>query len=291
MDIDQASVAGNIRVLDHMRILLNKSKFSFKSLKMIIAGDHLTVSRIQTIQEQSIDMAVYIEFCAAIKAGDVGRIEQVLKRITIMFQAGKHINYGLELLRLSYNIRYKWGTNRKNAIFSSMLMNTQGRKNHFIPSDLYQEHNNLLTKQTHAIVGNKWSAMSYITPNIRLFQGVASKLDKEFSLPKNSTSHKTTTMDSDIEHVMRSLDDHGILGEDLHPVKHQEHPYTMTPAIDLMTEGIIKLVHGGYNKFIQCMEEEKLEEQLAMDRNLDELMKELDEETNRASKYLDETFK
>ncbi|KAG0071924.1 hypothetical protein BGZ92_004148 [Podila epicladia] len=271
-----------------MRILLNKSKFSFKNLKMIIAGDHLTVSRIQTIQERN--MAVYIEFCTAIKAGDVGRIEEILKRITIMFQAGKHSNYGLELLRLSYNIRYSWEISRKNAIFSSMLMNTTGLKNHFIPSDLYQEHNNLLTKQTHAIAGNKWSAMNYVTPLIRLFQEVASNLNKEFSLPKNSMFHRTTTTDSDIEHVMRSLDDHGILSEDLHPVKHQEHPYTTTPVVDLMTEGIIKLVHGGYNKFIRRMEEEKLEEGLAMDRNLDELMKELDDETNRAHRYLNEAF-
>lgn len=38
-------------------------------------------------------------------------------------------------------------------------------------------------------------------------------------------------------------------------------------------------------------EEEKLGEELAIDRNLDELMKGLDEETNQSSKYLDETFK
>ncbi|KAF9368395.1 hypothetical protein CPB97_004668, partial [Podila verticillata] len=45
------------------------------------------------------DMVVYIEFSAAIKGGDVGRIEEILKRITIMFQAGNHKNYALELLR------------------------------------------------------------------------------------------------------------------------------------------------------------------------------------------------
>ncbi|KAI1288591.1 hypothetical protein EDD11_009897 [Mortierella claussenii] len=233
MDIDQASVTGNLRVLNHMRLALNRTKDSFKDLKMIIAGDHLTISRIQTIQERSIgeatyfdvmrwaipvlqlfhmqmilcstilnthfgsagkpgslgyyipllgrrqlnkdmpcyytadeflriifgamvnqlwrvkeraykrscslisdeifeqevnnivsellgtsttlfstfsttnanavlfirDMAVYIEFCAAIKAGDVGRIEEIIKWITIIFQAGNHKNYGFELLR------------------------------------------------------------------------------------------------------------------------------------------------------------------------------------------------
>lgn len=237
------------------------------------------------------DMVVYIEFCAAIKAGDVGRIEEILKRITIMFQAGNHRNYGFELLRFKYNIQHVWGTVRKDAIFSSLLMNTKGLRNHWIPSDLYQEHNNLLTKQTHATMGNKWSTMSYITPNIRLFQEVASKIDKEFKLPVNSTFHRSTSRTQDIQHVLRSLEEHNILGEDLHPVEHQGHPYTITPVMDLMVEGVIKLVHGGYNKFIKRMQEEKLGEELAMDRNLDELMKELDEEINQASKYLDETFK
>jgi len=54
MDIDQASVTGNLQVLNHMHHTLNKTKGSFKNLKMIIAGDHLTISRIQTIQEWSI---------------------------------------------------------------------------------------------------------------------------------------------------------------------------------------------------------------------------------------------
>ncbi|KAG0014502.1 hypothetical protein BGZ82_001737 [Podila clonocystis] len=426
MDIDQASVTGNLKILNHMRCILNKTKGSFKNLKMIVAGDHLTISRIQTIQEWSIgeatyfdlmrwaipvlqlfhmqmilcssilnthfgrvsepgslgyfipvlgrrqlnkdmpcyhtaddflriiygalvnqlwqvkekaysrnnstlmsdeifkqeintivnellvksttlfstrsttntnailfirDMAVYIEFCAAIKAGDVGRIEEILRRIAIMFQAGNHRNYGFELLRFQYNIEHIWSTARKDAIFSSLLMNTKGLVNHWIPSDLYQEHNNLLTKQTHATMGNKWSTMSYITPNIRLFQEVASKIDKEFKLPVNSTFHKSTSRTQDIQHVLRSLKEHDILGEDLDPGMHHEHPYTTTPVMDLMVEGVIKLVHGGYNKFIKRMQEEHLGEELAMDRNMDELMKELDEEVKQASIYLDETFK
>jgi hypothetical protein len=236
------------------------------------------------------DMVVYIEFCAAIKAGDIGRIEEILKRITIMFQAGKHINYGNELLRLGYNIQHRWGTVRKNAIFSSLLMNTNGLRNHWIPSDLYQEHNNLLTKQTHAIVGNKWSAMSYITPIVRLFQEITSKIDKEFSVPKNNAFHRATTMDNDIEHVMRSLIDHDILGENPRPVEHQEHPYATTHAADLMKEGFAKLVDGGFDKFIERMEEEQLGENLAKDRDLDKIMEELDEETNRANKYIEEAF-
>jgi len=238
MDIDQSTVAGNIKVPDHMRRTLNLCKGSFKDLKVIIAGDHLTISRVQSAQQRNIceityfdrirwaipvlqlfhmemllcstilsthygnvgtpgslayfipmlgrrtlnrempcyytadeflrtifsamctklwrskvgpytrvhgpisdeafelminvtileltkdgetlfeyfsttnanailfirDMAIYVEFCATIKTGDVGRLERILKWITIMFQAGNHCNYALELLRFGYNM-------------------------------------------------------------------------------------------------------------------------------------------------------------------------------------------
>lgn len=61
MDIDQASIAGNLQILNQMRLMLNKSKGSFKNLKMVVAGDHLTISRIQTIQEQNICEATYFD--------------------------------------------------------------------------------------------------------------------------------------------------------------------------------------------------------------------------------------
>lgn len=423
MDIDQASIQGNLQILDHMRRVLNKTKASFRNLKMIIAGDQLTISRIQGIQERSVceatyfdlmrwaipvlqlfhmqmilcstilkthfghisqpgslsyyipllgrrqlnkdmpsyyvaddflrvvfdsmttrmwnsktsafpgptpmkedafekeinaiidqllvksttlfsttsttnanailflrDMTVYIEFCTAIKAGDVGRIELIMKRITLMLNTGDHKNYGLELLRFMYNSRHVWSSTRKTAIFSSLLMNTSGHHNHWIPSDLYQEHNNLLTKQTHATIGNKWSTMNYITPNIRLFHEVASKINKEFKLTTNSTYHRSSSRDKDSRYVLRSLEEHDILGIDLNPEQHQRHPYTTQYSADLMTTGMEELVHGGYLKFIRRMNDERLEEELALDRNLDELMKELDEEVMHAGTFLHEQF-
>ncbi|KAF9118855.1 hypothetical protein BGW39_000804 [Mortierella sp. 14UC] len=50
------------------------------------------------------EMVVYIEFREVTKDRDIGRIEAKLKRITIMFQAGKDNNGGFELLRLDFNI-------------------------------------------------------------------------------------------------------------------------------------------------------------------------------------------
>ncbi|KAG0364485.1 hypothetical protein BGX24_004577, partial [Mortierella sp. AD032] len=92
------------------------------------------------------DMVVYLELCAAIKHGDIKRLQAILKPLTIMMSAGGSPHYALELLRMHYGVRYAWTKLRTEAIFSSMLMNTKGEEDSFIPLDLYQEFNNKLVK-------------------------------------------------------------------------------------------------------------------------------------------------
>lgn len=420
MDIDQATVLGNKQVIEQMRVALNKSKGSFKDLKMILSGDHLTISRIMSLQYRSIgeltyfdrmhwaipvlqlfhmkmvlstailnthyghvsapgslayyigslgrklsrdkpcyhtndeflrivframvhqiwrtkevpvkgsasmtddqvlrklnnivdlslsnsevlsktnsvtntnallfikDMVVYIEFCAAIKLGDIGRLEQILKRLTIMFQSGNNKNYGHELLRLNYNIKHKWSECRKLAVFSSLLMNTAGLPNRWIPSDLYQEHNNLLTKRTHATVGNRKSTSAYITPSIRLFRVIDDILSREFRLPVNSKFHRITKTDEDIKIVMESLMEHEILDRAGCPTRHQAHPFTQITVVDMMTKGFIRLANGGYSRFRRRMEEEKSGE--AAMEDLDDVVNELENETNQAEEYINRVF-
>ncbi|KAG0010672.1 hypothetical protein BGZ82_003329, partial [Podila clonocystis] len=45
------------------------------------------------------DMMVYMELNSSIKAGDVGRILDVMRTITIMFQGGNVPNYAKALMR------------------------------------------------------------------------------------------------------------------------------------------------------------------------------------------------
>ncbi|KAG0275081.1 hypothetical protein BGZ96_003956 [Linnemannia gamsii] len=234
------------------------------------------------------DMVVYIEFCTAIKTGDVGRIEEILKRITIMFHSGSNKNYGHELLRLNYNIRHKWSKSRKDAIFSSMLMNTKNSRNTFIPSDLYQEQNNLLIKRIHSTVGHSEKATSYMTPLVRLFRQINGIIAKEYQLPANPTFHRVTKMEGDIQIVMRSLREHNILDIETNTTKHSHHPFATSIVVDMMTEGFTRLVSGGYNAFLERLEEEKLGEMIAQDMN--KLLEALDDEVEMAEKYLDQSF-
>jgi hypothetical protein len=200
------------------------------------------------------DMVVYLELCASIKSGDIKRIEEVLRIITLMLQAGSTKNYALELLRLMYAFRYVWSPQRKNAIMSSWLINTTGAEDKWIPADLYQEHNNLLTKTIHSAKGSNmsWNTLSgSISANVRLFSKIASKLESQYDTPFNSSYHSTMTAERDIMEILRSLRIHGILGKDRHPDPDVDNTSLVT---DMVAEGFRKLANGRFNDFIERMD-------------------------------------
>ncbi|ORY89528.1 hypothetical protein BCR41DRAFT_292415, partial [Lobosporangium transversale] len=53
------------------------------------------------------------------------------------------------LLRLQRGLKCAWTDQTVKADMSSWLVNTTGQENRWIPTDLYQEHNNLLIKKMH----------------------------------------------------------------------------------------------------------------------------------------------
>jgi hypothetical protein len=198
------------------------------------------------------DMLVYIELGDAIKQGDVGRIEAVLAPITIMFQAGGTKNYANLLLRLAFDIRHTWTEQRTDAIFSSWLVNTTGKVGGFIPSDLYQEHNNLYTKVRYAAKGSNrtFENMSQDSSvNCRTYGVVKANVTKAFGVSHNSGFHSTVSAARDVGRVVQSLEERGVLGANTRPSK----DHTITPAKDLYFHGQRNMVRGGLESFHQSI--------------------------------------
>lgn len=163
-------------------------------------------------------MAIYIELCAAIKAGDIGRIQESLKWITVMLQAGSTKNYANELLHIHCGLQYVWTPEMGRAIMASWLVNTKGKKDGWIPSDLYQEHNNLLTKTIYAAKGSNssWDTLATtISTNIRTFSTIKKQFEKVFNRPRNRSKHSTVSAEKDIERILSTLRANSILGDDL----------------------------------------------------------------------------
>ncbi|KAF9977406.1 hypothetical protein BGZ65_007410 [Modicella reniformis] len=180
------------------------------------------------------DMTVYLELDEAISCGDVGRIEEVLVMINVMFQAGGMKNYANELMRVVYGLRHKWSPQWKSAIMSSWLINTKGEENGWILADLYQEHNNLLTKTIHSAKGSNmsWETLATsISANIRTFSKVASQIESEYEISHNSSYHSVVSAEKDIRLIQTSLDDSNIF------IRNAPTKRVVQPARDLVAEG------------------------------------------------------
>ncbi|KAG0261519.1 hypothetical protein BGZ95_004211 [Linnemannia exigua] len=146
------------------------------------------------------DMLVYLELAAAIKCGEVGRIEEVLKTITIMFQATSTKNYGNQLLRFAYDIRHTWSDVRKDAIFQSWLINVSGKENAWVPADLYQ------VRYAGSGSNRSWEYLELSTSmNVRLYGEIQEKVEEEFGVTFNNNHHSTVSTKEDVSRIMASL--------------------------------------------------------------------------------------
>lgn len=92
------------------------------------------------------DALLLIEMCAAVRAGDTGRMNNVRRFWTFCWWgAGSH-NYGLESFFMEQNLKYEWTKAMCLAFFDNWLYNTKGRLNCWVEPDLVQEHLNFWIK-------------------------------------------------------------------------------------------------------------------------------------------------
>ncbi|KAF9555720.1 hypothetical protein EC968_008657, partial [Mortierella alpina] len=195
------------------------------------------------------DMLMYLELGSAIKAGDIGRLENVIKYITIFMQAGGTKNYANELLSMHVGFYHSWSAQTKRAVLSCVLVNPTGQKNRFIPTDLYQEHNNLKTKEVHGLRGqsSSWGSMGRaVSTNIRTFDLIGKEFQKAWGVTYTGTSHAIVSTTEDVDEILRSLKEYGVVCS-----KNGKGP-NVKEVRDLLQEGSVKLVENNYlRKFVK----------------------------------------
>jgi hypothetical protein len=194
------------------------------------------------------DALLYIDLSDAIRSGDIGRIEEALKWITVCVQSASTKNYANELLHLHCGFRYAWTEQAKRAFMSSWLVNTTGKENRWLPADLYQEHCNLLIKVIHAAKGSNssWEFLAEcVSPNIEVFDRVANKIHEEFKLSHNSTRHHKNAATGDINRIIQSLREYKIFELVPGPQLDKE----VLPVVDLFKTGTENLQRERITRF------------------------------------------
>ncbi|KAL0956796.1 hypothetical protein HGRIS_002915 [Hohenbuehelia grisea] len=90
----------------------------------------------------NMDVLAYIELRAAIRAGDVGRMEDLLPTLVLRFAGGGNSKYTIELLELIRGLRTEWTEDIKAYVKRNCWLFTRsGKPGSFLSFDLGQEEN------------------------------------------------------------------------------------------------------------------------------------------------------
>ncbi|KAG0010603.1 hypothetical protein BGZ81_002682 [Podila clonocystis] len=179
---------------------------------------------------------------SAIKIGDIGRIEHVLKWLTVITQAGYTTQYAYELMHFRCCFVHLWDQDTKVAILSSMLVNTTGTRNGWKPMDLYQEHCNQSIKHVYRSRRGDTSfdtLRERISMNIETLDNAKTQTEEQFRVPRNKRKHAAVSVEPDVAKILTILSENGILDRD--PASSTRQDPTVKRARDLFGDGMIAL--------------------------------------------------
>ncbi|KAF9942261.1 hypothetical protein BGZ65_006496 [Modicella reniformis] len=216
------------------------------------------------------DMLIYIELSAAIKAGDVGRIEEMIKWLTIVFHGGRTRNYANELLHLHCGLNYSWSADTKEAILSSWLVNTLGQENRWIATDLFQEHINRLVKVIYADKGSNsiWGeSTKSISSIVCTLQHIKSMVEKEYDISYGGIHHQKVSATGDIKKIMRSIKENMIFSKEQ---QNLPRPSLVNPVKNLYVEGLVSLTSGKLQAFKSRNDPQTQKQESGQDQDQDQ---------------------
>ncbi|KAJ7660020.1 hypothetical protein B0H14DRAFT_3701557 [Mycena olivaceomarginata] len=143
----------------------------------------------------------YLEMCAAIAEGDIGRVFEVLKVLRFSFWGAGSTNYGNEMLELACNFLYDFPPALRHAVLNNYLVNTTGLLGHWLELDLLQEHFNFWIKRLFNSKSHNFDSKHLaeaVGLNIHGISFIRDRFPSIFGFRKNQGKHKNADTTNDL---------------------------------------------------------------------------------------------
>ncbi|KAK6992066.1 hypothetical protein R3P38DRAFT_3227090 [Favolaschia claudopus] len=188
----------------------------------------------------------YMELCASIAKGDIGRSFEVIKLLRFSFWGAGSTNYGNELLELACNSLYEFSEDLKTAVLNNYLANPSGRIGHWLELDLLQEHFNfwikrLFNAKSHDLEGQHLAEA--VNLNIAGISKLRETFPGLFGLKRNGQRHT----DASTIHDINQLGNHFRKNHVLEYEGGRNQPYVVPNEWGL---GYAKLLNGQLKTFL-----------------------------------------
>ncbi|TDL15504.1 hypothetical protein BD410DRAFT_684999, partial [Rickenella mellea] len=153
------------------------------------------------------DALLYIEFVAAIKCGDIGRVVNTLRVYVVMMRGVGSMPKYADAVFETLGQLDKYPENLREIFLANWLVNMTGRKDGFKEVDLLQEHQNFWAKVIYNAKGtNKsWAWLSMITVCIFTLRDAMRTVQAAFEIPAYGTRHTNPKITEEIDLLCKRL--------------------------------------------------------------------------------------
>ncbi|KAK1230299.1 hypothetical protein PQX77_006614 [Marasmius sp. AFHP31] len=157
------------------------------------------------------DALYSFELRRAVKAGDSGRVVQVLKIWALSFRGNGRTKYAYEMLHLIHNLTHVWPKEVVKIVLNNWLVNTTGKENRFLEVDLLQEHLNYWIKVFYKAHGSNmsWEWIAMIAPCVNILRHLATAMNESLG-HRQGSRHRSANIQNDINALMKSYKEHNV---------------------------------------------------------------------------------
>ncbi|KAJ7506277.1 hypothetical protein B0H11DRAFT_1904160 [Mycena galericulata] len=186
------------------------------------------------------DALYYIEFVAAIKKGDIGRVINVLQVWMVMMRTPKTMPKYADAIFETLRRIDRYDPVLKRFFLHNWLVNLTGRPYSFKEVDLLQEHQNFWAKIIYNAKGanRSWDWLAMITVCIFTLRDTMRTVQKTFKITGYGERHTVPDMTKEIQTLADALAEEKIQEYVLNrPANDPTDPNAVTPVRDLLEEG------------------------------------------------------
>ncbi|KAH9011587.1 hypothetical protein EDB84DRAFT_1590667 [Lactarius hengduanensis] len=211
------------------------------------------------------DLLYVAELVRAISDGDIGRIEDFLPQLAMMFRGSGGNNYCTEILHFLLNLKHIWTPEFADIMRDNMLVNVSGLTGHAMPIDLNIEH--LIGElkvcsnrgpRTESLIPdldrNSYRQRDLIRRGIRLGNisaaiDIIKKLKKRVSVAMKTAYQGTTHTDPKTDHLVWRIAKK-VREEQLHMYEEDRPGNAKAKAVpDILAMGEAKLLSSSLKTF------------------------------------------
>ncbi|KAJ7127537.1 hypothetical protein C8R43DRAFT_897281 [Mycena crocata] len=199
------------------------------------------------------DALFYIEFVAAIKKGDIGRVVNVLQVWMVMMRTPKTMPKYADAIFETLRRIDRYDPVLKRFFLHNWLVNLTGRPYSFKEVDLLQEHQNFWAKLIYNAKGSNksWEWLSMITVCIFTLRDTMRTVQKTFQITGYGERHTVPDMSAEIQTLADALRDEKVQEYVLNrPANDPANSTCVMPVRDLLESGSNYAdTRGAFKKF------------------------------------------